>query len=254
MSQRNHVLECKDDISESLNLYNNFTENTLALIKIPILKDIGLFYLMEGDYHKSLDFLIQAEQLCKSDDMVLLELLASAYSQTKQYKKVISCYKIIENDDSYIIDDFNAKLGDLYWKIDDFDNALIYYFKELEIDTHSKNSILTIISKIYFEQKQYKRSIEFAKKSFKEDFSKEENDSLIEMEMTHEEFTEVKYKQIGFSYLYLNDFINAKRYFNKCQNLFKDNKEDIHTIIQIYTENNQMDFANEFSKQYSLNF
>ncbi len=252
MNQTTYILECKDDISKSLSLYNNFTEDTLDLIKIPTLKDIGLFYLIEEDYDKSLEFLIQAEQLCKSEDIVLLELLASAYVHTKQYKKAIFCYEIIENDNSYMIDDFDAKLGDLYWKIYDFDNALKYYLKALEIPTDSDNLILICISEIYYQQKEYIKSIEFIKKSLTKQFSKEESNAMLELSIDIQELNEIKYKQIGFSYLYLNDFINANYYFNKCQNLLKNNKEDIYTIIQIYTENNQMDLANVFSKQYLL--
>ena len=165
-SKKEDYINAVDNYSKSKIIYQQL-KDTLGVAKIN--KNIGLIEIERGNYDKGLEFSVAAiseleKRGLKSELTDAYRSLAMAYQSMEVYDKAIEFnLKTLElqeefNDNEGLIIT-NKKLGDLYYRDNDYGKAINYYKDVLLIigddDNVTKGEVLTRLGQQYLKLKNY---------------------------------------------------------------------------------------------------
>lgn len=159
-----------------------------------ILINIGSIYLQESNYNESLSYYSKALKIKRrmsSENSVLIDniynCIAKSFFAQRNYDQALHYYlQLLETLVNEIeIAKINELIGAVYYQKENFQTALLYYKKSLDIaddiDSPNLESLLFDISQTYFQMDNMKYGIEYLRKciELRESLVDDENDSEL---------------------------------------------------------------------------
>lgn len=234
----------------------NTTQEGIAL------QNLGVSYLILGEYEKALDYLNKAEKFLENTEKSKKnqEALAKNYgtkgiifSEQNQYANALNydfkALKIYENlNNKPQLSKIYNNIGVIYRSINDEENALQYFRKAYQIQKENQDAALAVscsnIGLILLHQNKLDEAKKFFDESFAE-FQKNENPrALGEL-----------YNNLSRFYLVKSDQENAEKNLLKAEETFlsiedKFGVSDTYLLLaELYFSQNLLDKSLEFSKK-----
>lgn len=192
----------------------------------------ALALLSLGRKEEALPYLEKAEQT-GSEDAASLEKLADMYSQYNNNSKSIELYrKVITVQQNNIPVLF--KLGDIYYKNKDLNEAIVYFRRITEIEPASENARLAWINmgNIYDDSLRYQDAVE----AYKNAIAINPSDDIA-------------YYNLGITFHHMGDRIGAVDSYRKAASLNPDNPKPLIAVADLLYSSGYMDEAlQEYSK------
>ncbi len=191
------------------------------------------------------------------------QLMIEAFELKRKgyYKQAIELfYKMLakENDNIEIL----SELGNLYYFLKNYDRAIHYTMKALEIDSTHINSLKNA-KEIYTAKKNYPEASKFANKIYILTQSQEDLYEFIKLLNIQKKYNEATGfadfikstpvgKEIAYSYYKLKKFDDAINILKNIENS-EDNKQYLELLCKIYFETNKIEEAKEVIKKLGKN-
>lgn len=227
--------------------------------------NLGTIYRIYGKFEEAIDYSLNAlstyEEVGFKDGMAWTLLnIGRLYKQLEGYdralenvRRSLSIYREIESEtgNKTGITLSHKELSSIYFEMKNYDQALMYNEKVLEINKttgneHGVANSIASMGKIYYDMGRYEASLNHLFEALK--IKKQLNDSTDLASI---------YLFIGRSYNKLNDASKALEYLNKSlaiarsQNLRTELKDAFHTLYEIYRDKNDYQKALEYHLWYA---
>lgn len=162
----------------------------------------------EGEYNKALkEFLPLRNE--KNFGKIVPYYIAQIYYNEKKYEELIAiASELSNNSKSKNSSELNKMLGDAYYKLGRYSEAIPYLEKSVQAPNVATSQDYYLLGFTLLEEKQYERAKTYLEKAG------DNNDSLSQNALYH----------LGICYLQLNDKISAKSMFKEAYKYDFDNK------------------------------